>query len=1136
MPPKKIKESRSVVHVTNILPDFLVSAEKTLLRNDITNAQFEEELQKLCLYVGSICFNSSNLEAKKPIMWTAEEGKAARYVPYATVVVYYFMCFCTKLQLNQPTKLDNNLMSILSMVASILNHEHKTPLYVLTYAQIVGFYCFVIQSGYVDLHDQHLMLNQLLDENMHEIIINGFPEQQIMLNKYGGADLVKFEMYNNMALTVGLICRNLVEFDRKFSPNPFVSTLIDQCARAEVVLDNQLNYILIELLSLSKELNTQYMTKCFFAITKNLKNPSKISPRSNIVKLTQTSEDTFDSIAFERVGNALDQWMLIAQVDNLSLRETQLREIYLIYGLAMKYQVDLKTETFKSYLHFFAHHTSMLPDSFDINGTAQILLKKNDSFPKQLQTKDKFIFDLIFLLLARKKSVVDLTKVRALYHEICEKYRTIHGEKIPYLHNIHGYLFNLIINARDFSVDDFVYFYEILESNMQSSQCEKLIFHLLNQCHKTEHNIELSQFCQEKQLVIERDARFFNIFLRKTCELSLSFSHPEYTAFNDLNALIESLRNEWNEENNPTSKKMVFALKSYIDLLTSSVSDESLPSEKISQLQEIRIALAKFQKLREYARENTIKINRFYIEFTEALEASNIDMLASIQERCANEIAQVEKTLAEDKAKMNVTTTISIEEAKSMLKADHLGEIEKLNHHFVVDPLNMESYLIKIKCLIQLGYIDDALIWLTKTKTTFPIQGDIALLIHWAKCCRALGQYTEALETGKLINLLMAQKTGVISTQSQLFLVRDHLAISKEVNLIQALNLCNQLLMNATEAERPKIICAKARCLIQQGHYNEANILIQTIPDFEKNADALACLGKLSASQEDYINAREWYQKSLAQSVSKKITNNPPGNASRDKITQSRLIHEELFNRVNMTKAALYVQIHILQRRKKFAEALVLLKKIESNWGKDQRTYIDTIHCHRSLHQLTEAFELIFSYPAYKNNKLIVNALAMTYSDSNQPKEAFETFDYLIFEFPSFTQGYFNAIKSCIKFKDYKRMDIYWQRFQDMCPEQTVLFEKIRQLINAVKQEEFQTVSSIVEKIECMEEQEKETDMQILVQKAQRPPDKKHYSQERFFQPMNHNDCSTTPTTSDELVQTVLTTSDPTHALQGNRI
>lgn len=799
-----------------------------------------------------------------------------------------------------------------------------------------------------------------------------------------------------------------------------------------IILDFELYKMYMEFVVVSANPNVGFIWACFKKLQKQLLNDADVVIMFGILKA------------------ALDVW-LVANIDTsqavMHFSKNELKII--IAQMDISQNRRLIEGLWSAFLQTLVLHKACLSEA---------QYQKIDRYADTiLNDPNANLMDLnVLLKLMSYSTYPNVSAARSIHERIQQKFGSH-----DVLYDEH--LFRILQKAATVSLVDFDYFRANL--NLEKSEKNKVTFFniLLDNMIRSPNpseTVALILFCNQHFQKEMADEDFFindnkaslnRMFEGLAAEMIVIFSaqaeiiHREHQAYQELQQLKITYQKDVVAQRSYLPQKIVMALLNVLVTIDSIHADKHyLPSEKQVQLKAIFCESTTLQRRREQAKESNVKINALCIQFCEALNLGlpDVTLMRTINQQCKHTIeAEIAKQL---KLQENAAP-IDVMDAWTVLKQGDVQELKQLNNNLATPSHYINLYLIKIKCLVKLGYFDHALHWIAKTRNMFPDKSNLFLLLQWASCCVGLGQFVEALAAYQKVYAL--QKNANRLTLANI--AYCHMLINKPNNLGQAYDIYVQLLQDTTDNEHMKIMRCIVRCLVSQARLVDAEQHIKSLPEWETNADAQALLGSLSWQKNEMDSAIIYYEKAI------RYHNNVYWMKSllscyqkTHNTTKAKEILEQIEQQIDSNYEEHRLKTAIYLQHKQYDKALIVLNQMTAHWGKNQMNYINIARCYRGLNRFDDAIEHLSAFPDYKHNATVVEQLALTYCAAGKQAQALETYDYLLQEFPSKPYPYIKAIAYFMKINDRARVMQYWEYCQSEFTEYDGLFAQTEQQIN----------------------------------------------------------------------------------------
>ncbi len=733
---------------------------------------------------------------------------------------------------------------------------------------------------------------------------------------------------------------------------------------------------------------------------------------------------------FEKLWTALNKWGIHHVKKPTSIEHDQLQILFDIAQESIKSNLIPQGDHWFTLLSiFYAHKKQLSENQFEkIYEYAYALLKIDNMFNYKeiINDKERYLFE-VFLLLLSFAPNIELTQINELYLNFKEKNPDLINQ------SLHELIATILSKTKNFSFNDFESLF-LQCTNENNDKTVRLLGHLFKEYQDT--STDFVRFCTQHLTTIMANKNLFSLFLRRIdATLITKFSAPEiqheYNNALEVEQLKEQFQVKWS--NTAATQQMQRIINKSLNTINVLCIRNILPSEKKFQLEELDSELSALYEVDTLAEQKDIKINSFKSKFLKDLEQTPIPLAALKNHRLKYEQAiQTE----EERRKEAKKYTLSVQEAQRLVTKGELNELERINICLLIQPKNIEAHLIKIKCLVKLGYFDEALVWLAKTKTAFPGQENESLLQSWATCCKALGQHADALEAYQQL-LHTAKKSQCYSIQ--LSIAQCYQSMGKEEHFDNAFAIYDQLLQTRLSPERQtRVISAQIACLMKQNRFAEAQTLLSAHFANQHNAPFYALSASLYFQQGDFTQAATNYERAFCMQnnirwLSKLLEcYQSSKNIMSDK---KDMLMNALARTTTETHETLCLKVSIYMRLNDYKNARDTLKIINDKWGKSYCTYVQEALCLRAEHHFTKAIDLLHDFPNYQQNKTILKHLATTYAMAGMHEQALKTYDDLLLEFPSYAQVYRKVIPYCLHINDIERAHFYWAQCQDYCGE-----------------------------------------------------------------------------------------------------
>lgn len=806
-------------------------------------------------------------------------------------------------------------------------------------------------------------------------------------------------------------------------------------------------------------LETEILGLCYIATTKYPDFAFLEQSIKNIIKMTNADESgrhltlacnsllsfyaalakTFDSVKQGRVLSEEQCLGLLLSFNHIE-RFLSKKNIEIV-------PISLRQRALYSYQLFsvlFQHKNSLS------NGVLKTLCTLAQSILKEKNDLDKTQQDEVvqkwFTLLAGNKVNTSLSEIKAYYTAYATE--LLQGKDLLF-----DSLAAILAQAKEYSIDDYHFLlHELVQSSLRTApQLYLLLQHFVGMSAADKRVVyaDFIHLCRQHHELIALDVDLLQLLTQQLDEAFLVEAGQTVVLSNKANyrtwqAVYQRIVNEVKGQEYPLYWRKIaqaFAevlqsepVKNTTDFVNSAAVLDALWQEYQLFFQLINDALQK-----------QLSVKLFIRRWTRLLKDGILatEQFIDIRHSCEQAILEQER-----QSKAIQVSHLEMTRARQMLESGSFDDLEQVNRWLHAPAKNIEWYLMKIRCLVKLEHYDEVLVWLPKTLSTFPGQQEKALYLAWAACCKALGQYQDALKAYQHVAQL--ERMGAEWRLTRMNMAYCHQQLGTPAHVEQAQTIYAALLANSLSArERIQVLHALAHCYMQNNQFTQAYELIAQLPS-EAKTNALR--GKWHFMQQHYSQAIGCYEAALADFshlgwlkslwqcyvFSAQFTGE-----NKDKFYTRMGQHEE------KTTGYLRLKVLLLMHDKEYEQALLQLDLMHQAAGKSLFTYVQRVLCYRALNRYQEAITLLTSYPDYYRNKLILKHLAVTYAMIDEQEKALHCFDYLLSEYPGYSEVYFKAITYSIKIKDLKRVQEYWHQCQEFIPAESPLRNKLAALVTA---------------------------------------------------------------------------------------
>lgn len=642
----------------------------------------------------------------------------------------------------------------------------------------------------------------------------------------------------------------------------------------------------------------------------------------------------------------------------------------------------------------------------------------------------------------------DLLKLQPVYHICLSKFFPEEMDE-----QLRQPMLNLLLKNQKYPVEHFVNYAKQVtcSAKLQIHEIGRLLSNLMNNYSEVEISRYLVEFCNQyseeilkerrlTMLIIQRDQSFL-----ETLENSACFIQKKHD-YETLQSVCRESRQDIEKLKTITVfSKISKVVLDIIDAAENDIDDARSFEEASNFILQLRMKYFEFYALIEKVSCYDISIKACIAEFINILkqESCSIEKIDAYIFICEKNLNEEIKQIEEDNQHQ-----LEFAQAQMMLQERGYDNLIKVNNWLRAPGENKDLYLMKIRCLKNLGYYEQALVWLERAKLTFSEEMDLQFYMLWANCCMSIGQYKTALEAYQFIyeksdkkhinyNLRMQmafchQKLGGLENNAQASRIymelKQHLMAIQEKVSDRKYN--EKLLHQLTRVSVAEIRGGIYGNQISLDHA-ETLICSLRISEIEK----LILQAELYLIQNLFKEASLKYEQALLQRFEYKWMKAllKCYSFNKDLTHEKMSFFRELLAQHESPVPEYYeLEVEILMYQKLYHLALDRLHTMQTIYGINQLICLKKSQCYAKIGEIEEALKILSFFPDNRKNKVVLRKLAIIYAQAKMQQEALDCFDSLLEEYPMFMPSYYKAILYVILINDRERVLKYWTQFDEI--------------------------------------------------------------------------------------------------------